>query len=171
MGMNFGNNGYGGYGYNQAIFNPNLNPQQRLYQMEHQHVAQMQSQPPMQSQIQQAQMPIIRSFYVGSIDEAKGVQTPFDGSVIVLINKSLNEVYIKKLGDDGNSDFRIYTQSKKVEENSSQNTEKIIEDLKNRIEILEKEKSEKTEVKENKENKESSYPITKFKKGSKENDE
>ena len=38
-------------------------------------------------------------------------------------------------------------------------------------EILEKEKSEKTEVKENKENKESSYPITKFKKGSKENDE
>lgn len=112
MGMNFG------MGYNPLI-NPNLSPQQRVMQYEQQMQLQSQMQPPMQQnpmqmqvQMQAPAQSIIKPFYVTSRQEAEASQTPFDGSIHIYLNTAKNEIYTKKLMNDGSADFRVYKNSK-----------------------------------------------------------
>lgn len=112
MGMNFG------MGYNPLI-NPNLSPQQRVMQYEQQMQLQTQMQPPMQQnpmqmqvQVQAPAQSIIKPFYVTSKKEAEASQTPFDGSIHIYLNTAKNEIYTKKLMNDGSADFRVYKNSK-----------------------------------------------------------
>lgn len=130
MGMNFG------MGYNPLI-NPNLSPQQRVMQYEQQMQMQAQMQPPMQQnpmqmqvQMQAPAQSIIKPFYVTSRQEAEASQTPFDGSIHIYLNTAKNEIYTKKLMNDGSADFRVYKTSKinsQVKEEIETETEKETE--------------------------------------------
>ena len=112
MSMNFG------MGYN-PLLNPNITPQQRVMQYEHQMQLQNQMQPPMQMQ---SQMPmqmqtqaLIKPFYVTSRQEAEASLTPFDGSLHIYLNTANNEIYTKKLLNDGSAEFKIYKSSIKTD--------------------------------------------------------
>lgn len=120
MSMNFG------MGYNPLI-NPNLTPQQRVIQYEQQMQLQNQMQPPMQQNPMQMQIPmqapaqsIIKPFYVTSRQEAEASQTPFDGSIHIYLNTAKNEIYTKKLMNDGSADFRVYKNLKTKAEPKSE---------------------------------------------------
>lgn len=101
MSMNFG------MGYN-PLLNPNLNPQQRVMQYEQQMQLQNQMQPPMQMNVNLQSQQLIKPFYVTSRQEAEASQTPFDGSVHIYVNTAKNEIYTKKLQNDGSAEFKIF---------------------------------------------------------------
>lgn len=47
---------------------------------------------------------------VASIDEAKGMQVQFDGSLYAFINLAAGEIYTKQFNfNTGNTDFEVYT--------------------------------------------------------------
>lgn len=102
MSMNFG------MGYN-PLLNPNITPQQRVMQYEQQMQLQNQMQPMMQPQMQSQVQSLIKPFYVTSKQEAEASQTPFDGSVHVYLNTAKNEIYTKKLMNDGSAEFKVYS--------------------------------------------------------------
>ena len=72
---------------------------------------------------------------VASIDEAKSIQTPMDGSIMYLVNNSAGEIYSKTLASNGGVNFQVYKKesTKPVEES---NTELLA--LQKRVEELEK---------------------------------
>ena len=120
--MNFG------MGYNPLI-NPNLSPHQRVMQYEQQMQLQNQMQPPMQIpiQMQAPAQSIIKPFYVTSRQEAEASQTPFDGSIHIYLNTAKNEIYTKKLMNDGSVDFRVYKNLKIKEETKNETETEEIE--------------------------------------------
>lgn len=127
MSMNFG------MGYNPLI-NPNLSPHQRVMQYEQQMQLQNQMQPPMQQnpmqipmQMQAPAQSIIKPFYVTSRQEAEASQTPFDGSIHIYLNTAKNEIYTKKLMNDGSADFRVYKNLKIKEETKNETETEEIE--------------------------------------------
>ena len=72
---------------------------------------------------------------VASIEEAKALQTPMDGSILYLVNGSKGEIYSKSLAPNGAVDFRIYTQKKEEVVDESQ---VALANLQKRVESLEK---------------------------------
>ena len=164
MSMNFG------MGYN-PLLNPNITPQQRVMQYEHQMQLQNQMQPPMQMQ---SQMPmqmqtqaLIKPFYVTSRQEAEASQTPFDGSLHIYLNTANNEIYTKKLLNDGSAEFKIYKSSikadniEKISQEKAENFSKLnLEPLINRLDEHDKSLTEiKSEIERM-----NKYPINKSKK-------
>ena len=114
MSMNFG------VGYN-PLLNPNLNPQQRVRQYEQQMQLQNQMQPPMQMNVNLQSQQLIKPFYVTSKQEAEASQTPFDGSVHIYVNTAKNEIYTKKLQNDGSAEFKIFKAENLVKEEIKKN--------------------------------------------------
>lgn len=73
---------------------------------------------------------------VASIEEAKALQTPMDGSILYLVNGSKGEVYSKALAPNGAVDFRIYTEKKG--EGVEEEPQVSLKNLQKRVESLEK---------------------------------
>lgn len=72
---------------------------------------------------------------VGSIEEAKAIQTPFDGTVLYLINSSKGEIYCKSLSNNGEVLFNTFSKSEIVSEETE------MSQLKKRLDSLEKQLS------------------------------
>ena len=80
-----------------------------IYQTPQQRLAQLEAQYPQYSAPVQntAKQPIISSLVMDR-QEAVAVQVPMDGTLGVFINPVKNEVYTKKLGNNGLPEFKTY---------------------------------------------------------------
>ena len=74
---------------------------------------------------------------VASIEEAKGLQTPMDGSVLYLVNGSKGEIYSKTLAPNGGVDFQVYEKQKEVSQMANTTNEEI-QKLQKRVDELER---------------------------------
>ena len=155
MSMNFG------MGYN-PLLNPNITPQQRVMQYEQQMQLQNQMQPVMQNQMQPQMQSLIKPFYVTSKQEAEASQTPFDGSLHVYLNTAKNEIYTKKLLNDGSAEFKVYSISAPKTEEKEEKKEKGI-DIAPLISRLDEHEKNISEIKSEIERM-NKYPINKAKK-------
>lgn len=96
----YGQMGYPGY--TGMPFNPMVNAQQRLAQMEQQYPQFAQGQP------QQQQPGWMKCRAVTSMDEAKAAMIDLDGSLNVFTNTANGEIYTKQVGMDGLAVFNTY---------------------------------------------------------------
>lgn len=142
------------YGYT-PYFNPMATPQQRLAQMEQMYPQFAQPQMPMQQQAQTPQAgQIAKASLVMTKEEALAQQVP-DYAMGVFVNKAANEVYIKKLGNDGLPEFKTYNETvinnvtnpevNTVETSTNKDIKELkaqIEELKADIEELKNDKSD-----------------------------
>lgn len=132
------------YGY-PNYYNPMATPQERLRQLEQQY-PQFAPQPPVAPQT-----PVqgVRAALVMSKEEAFAREVPMDGSLTVMI--AGNEIYTKKLGNDGLPEFKTFTfqapsKEKVKDEPAKTNTE--LENLKQEVQTLKKEIEELKNVKQ-----------------------
>lgn len=95
----YGQMGYPGY--TGMPFNPMVNAQQRLAQMEQQYPQFSQGQP-------QQQPGWMKCRAVTSMDEAKAAMIDLDGSLNVFTNIANGEIYTKQVGMDGLAVFNTY---------------------------------------------------------------
>lgn len=95
----YGQMGYPGY--TGMPFNPMVNAQQRLAQMEQQYPQFSQGQP-------QQQPGWMKCRAVTSMDEAKAAMIDLDGSLNVFTNTANGEIYTKQVGMDGLAVFNTY---------------------------------------------------------------
>lgn len=100
-----------------------------------------------QQQYQQYTQPNIKVSYVMSKEEANVQIVPMDGSLTVFINPTLNEIYTKKLGNNGLPEFLTYKLK-----SQSQNTVNI-DSILSEVEKIKKDVKElKTNAKSNESN-------------------
>ncbi len=100
-----------------------------------------------QQQYQQYTQPNIKVSYVMSKEEANVQIVPMDGSLTVFINPTLNEIYTKKLGNNGLPEFLTYKLK-----SQSQNTVNINSILSEVEQIKKDIKELKTNAKSNESN-------------------
>lgn len=130
FGTNFSGNCYGNYSYgalppnNMGYFNypsPYNQPQQN------QNV-----------NFQPTSVPQMTSKFsispVASLDEAKSIQTPMDGSTMFLVNSSAGEIYSKTLAPNGGATFQIYIRK---QETSKEADSELVK-LQKRVDELER---------------------------------
>lgn len=121
------------YGY-QPYINPMATPQQRLAQMEQQYPQfAPQPQPIQQPTVQAGQ--IANASLVMNKEEALAQQVP-DFAMGVFVNKAANEIYVKKLGNNGLPEFKTFIE--KIEVPPEKKSD-VIDELKNEIALLKKE--------------------------------
>lgn len=96
-------------------FNPYLNYQQRLMQMEQQPLQPMQNYTPQ-----------MQAMFVSGVDDLNKLQI-MPNVVYIGINKALKEVYIKQMNYDGLTEFNTYSLASEKQEKG--NIEKILEKL------------------------------------------
>lgn len=134
------------YGYTNYSYNPMTTPQQRLAQLEQQY-PQFAPQP---QQITQPPMQRIQASLVMSKEEATAQTVPMDGSLGIFVNFAGNEIYTKKLGNNGLPEFKTFISQTSITninpEKSKSNPD--IENLKIEIEELKKEIEELKNVKQ-----------------------
>lgn len=69
--------------------------------------------PQQPQQIQQPMQSGVMCRPVSSIEEAKGMQVQFDGSLYAFINLNAGEIYTKQFNfNTGSTDFEVYTKAK-----------------------------------------------------------
>lgn len=96
-------------GYNFNPYNPMMNAQQRLNQLE-------------QTQFSQGQNLGFRTLPVTNIDEANATQADLSGNPIFFYNKAQNEIYLKQFNiNTGLADFKVF----KLTANSGQEAQQI----------------------------------------------
>lgn len=110
----------------QYIQNPMMNPyslgatgamQQRLQSLE------MQQATPQGAGYQSQPRPVIKSFPVASLEEAKAAIIEFNGSIFIFYNIQNGEIYTKQLNiNTGFVDFRVY---KLTDSNNNKNEQAI----------------------------------------------
>jgi hypothetical protein len=115
-------NPYGNY-YNPAFFqqgfNPSMNAQQRLMQMEQQYPQQFSQ----QNIVSQAQQNVIQGKAVSDFETVKATETPLDGSVSYFPLTNGEYIYTKFLNfSTGMSDYGIY--KKIINEQKQENENK-----------------------------------------------
>lgn len=115
-------------------FNPYLNYQQRLMQMEQQPIQPMQSYAPQ-----------MQAMFVSGVDDLNKLQI-MPNVVYIGINKALKEVYIKQMNYDGLTEFNTYSLASEKQEKG--NIEKILEKLES-LELSLKGQNNERDVKPN----------------------
>lgn len=96
-----------------GFYNPMLNAQQRLNQMEQQYPQFANNNPifqnpqPMQNQMQPISN-ILKGRAVTSIDEAKAAMIDLDGSVFVFPDIANKKIYTKQINLDGTASLNVY---------------------------------------------------------------
>lgn len=135
-----------------GFYNPMLNAQQRLNQMEQQYPQFANNNPmfqnpqPMQNQMQPISN-ILKGRAVTSIDEAKAAMIDLDGSVFVFPDIANKKIYTKQINLDGTASLNVYgleepiiNSQPKVENISMVTKEEfdnVVTQLTNHIKILE----------------------------------
>lgn len=115
-------------------FNPYLNYQQRLMQMDQQPLQPMQNYTPQ-----------MQAMFVSGVDDLNKLQI-MPNVVYIGINKALKEVYIKQMNYDGLTEFNTYSLASEKQEKG--NIEKILEKLES-LELSLKGQSNERDVKPN----------------------
>lgn len=137
------------YGYN-GFYNPMATPQDRLRQLEQQYPQYV----PQQAVNQQMQG--VRATLVMSKEEAIAREVPMDGSLSVLISN--NEIYTKKLGNNGLPEFKTFVFKEPTEEKTEkpinpipeiENLKQEIQELKKEIEVLKNAKQSDADISTN----------------------
>ncbi len=135
-----------------GFYNPMLNAQQRLNQMEQQYPQFANNNPmfqnpqPMQNQMQPISN-ILKGRAVTSIDEAKAAMIDLDGSVFVFPDIANKKIYTKQINLDGTASLNVYgleepiiNSQPKVENISMVTKEEfdnVVTQLTNHIKVLE----------------------------------
>lgn len=100
----------------------------------------------MPQQIQQPMQSGIMCRPVSSIEEAKGMQVQFDGSLYAFINLNAGEIYTKQFNfNTGSMDFETYSKAAPVAP-VAYATREDIEDLRKELAAMKKVKIKKAEV-------------------------
>lgn len=135
-----------------GFYNPMLNAQQRLNQMEQQYPQFANNNPmfqnpqPMQSQMQPMNN-ILKGRAVTSIDEAKAAMIDLDGSVFVFPDIANKKIYTKQINLDGTASLNVYSLEEPVINNqlktenipmvTKEEFDNVVTQLTNHIKILE----------------------------------
>lgn len=124
--------------YNPYGYNPMINQQNRLQQLEMQNQQQQMFNNPMMNQgiNNQTQQQFIKCRPVSSIEEAKASMIDLDGTLSVFLNISNEEIYTKQITLNGTPNFEIYRKAPILAQNDS-NVSINIELLNNKIKSLE----------------------------------
>ena len=124
--------------YNPYGYNPMINQQNRLQQLEMQNQQQQMFNNPMMNQgiINQTQQQFIKCRPVSSIEEAKASMIDLDGTLSVFLNISNEEIYTKQITLNGTPNFEVYRKAPILAQNDS-NASINIELLNNKIKSLE----------------------------------
>lgn len=114
-----------------GFYNPMLNAQQRLNQMEQQYPQFangnqiFQNPQMMQSQVQPMNN-ILKGRAVTSIDEAKAAMIDLDGSVFVFPDMANKKIYTKQINLDGTASLNVYSLDEPVVNNVSKTEEQSV---------------------------------------------
>lgn len=124
--------------YNPYGYNPMINQQNRLQQLEMQNQQQQMFNNPMMNQgmNNQTQQQFIKCRPVSSIEEAKASMIDLDGTLSVFLNISNEEIYTKQITLNGTPNFEVYRKAPILAQNDS-NVSINIELLNNKIKSLE----------------------------------
>ncbi|MCD7779860.1 MAG: hypothetical protein LUH05_04230 [Candidatus Gastranaerophilales bacterium] len=112
------------------FYNPLMNAQQRLAQMEAQY-------PQYAAVNNNTASPNVKALFVMNKDEANAQQVALDGSITAFINKADNEIYTKGLGNNGLLEFKTYKLF--IDENKNKDKNKEIPGETNEINEIKKE--------------------------------
>lgn len=107
--------------YNPYGYNPMINQQNRLQQLEMQNQQQQMFNNPMMNQgmNNQTQQQFIKCRPVSSIEEAKASMIDLDGTLSVFLNISNEEIYTKQITLNGTPNFEIYRKAPILAQNDS----------------------------------------------------
>uniref|UniRef100_UPI0037DDBB3A hypothetical protein n=1 Tax=Methanobrevibacter smithii TaxID=2173 RepID=UPI0037DDBB3A len=124
--------------YNPYGYNPMINQQNRLQQLEMQNQQQqmLNNQMMNQGMNNQTQQQFIKCRPVSSIEEAKASMIDLDGTLSVFLNISNEEIYTKQITLNGTPNFEVYRKAPILAQNDS-NVSINIELLNNKIKSLE----------------------------------
>lgn len=114
-----------------GFYNPMLNAQQRLNQMEQQYPQfangnQMFQNPQMMQNQVQPMNNILKGRAVTSIDEAKAAMIDLDGSVFVFPDMANKKIYTKQINLDGTASLNVYSLDEPVVNNISKTEEQSV---------------------------------------------
>ena len=107
--------------YNTYGYNPMINQQNRLQQLEMQNQQQQMFNNPMMNQgmNNQTQQQFIKCRPVSSIEEAKASMIDLDGTLSVFLNISNEEIYTKQITLNGTPNFEVYRKAPILTQNDS----------------------------------------------------
>lgn len=121
---------YGPPGYQPIGYNPMMNAQQRLAQLEQQYPQFSQQYPSQQypNQFQQPQPSVIKGRAVTSFDEAKAAMIDLDGSLFVFTDVANNRIYTKQINLDGTATLNTYVRQEANSDQKPQTAQPVQED-------------------------------------------